>query len=593
MAAELAPAPLAKKPVWLWAVAALAIVTASALAWTHFTERPLERRSVRFQVPAPDKASITSFRLSPDGRYLAFVAIESGSARVWVRPIDSLEARPLPGTEGAYPTGGDRLSWSPDSADILFTAQGKLKKVSVTGGPPQALAEVPGNTRASWGSGGVILIAPGGGIQRVPAAGGVPVPVTKPEGAGSHGYPEFLPDGRHFLYVVNGGKAETNGVYVGSIETSETPVRVLPDTAPVVYARAVAPGASGHLLFRRENTLMAQPFDPEKRIFTGEISPVADPVNQYSVSANGALAYGAGSGTDRREMVWVDRAGKQIASAGPPAEYQMVRLSPDEKTLVFHRTEGGNDDVWVLDTTRGVPTRLTFDPGGDNLPIWSPDGLRVLWPSNRGGSYDLYIRPASGAGKDELLIKMGAPNGWGTDWSRDGKFILFQKPNAKGIRDLWIAPQKATGGADGEPFAYLESAFDKQNAVFSPDGHWIAYVSNESGRDEVYVQPFPLTSEKKQLSTGGGIDPAWPKDGSELLYLAADRKLMAVPVRTTATTIVPDTAKTLFPLSGNQVRRNFAVSADGRRFLVGKPVGDGIASPPITVVLDWRVGLKK
>ena len=595
VAAEPAPAPPAKKPVWPWAVAALAIATASALAWTHFTERPPERRSVRFQVPAPDKATIASFRLSPDGRYLAFIGVESGRARVWVRPIDSLEAQPLPGTDGAYPTGGDRLSWSPDSADILFTAQGKLKKVSVTGGPPQALAEAPGGARASWGSGGVILISPGAGIpiQRIPTAGGVPVPVTKLDGAEAHLYPEFLPDGRHFLYVVVGGKPEANGIYAASIETGETPVRLLPDTVPGYYAPGTKPGQSGHLLFRRENTLIAQPFDPEKRMFTGELFPVADPVNLSSVSANGALAFGAGGGSDRREMVWMDRTGKQMASAGPPAEYQMVRLSPDEKSLVFHRTEGGNDDVWVLDTARGVPTRLTFDPGGDNLPIWSPDGLRGLWSSNRGGGYDLYVRPASGAGKDELLIKMGTPNGWATDWSRDGKFILFQKPNSKGIRDLWIAPQKATGEANGAPFAYLESPFDKQNAVFSPDGHWIAYVSNDSGRDEVYVQPFPLTSEKKQISTGGGIDPAWRKDGSELFYLAADRNLMAVPVRTTATTVVPEAAKPLFQVPGNQVRRNFAVSADGRRFLVGKPVGDGTASPPITVVLDWRAGLKK
>jgi serine/threonine protein kinase/Tol biopolymer transport system component len=578
-----------------WVSAGLAIVAAAVLAWTHFSEPEPERRSVRFQLSSPGKASINSFRLSPDGRYLAFVGIESGRARVWVRPIDSLEAQPLPGTDGVYPAGGDRISWSPDSTEILFTAQGKLKKVSVTGGPPQALAEVLSTARTSWGSAGVILIAPGVGvpIQRVPVAGGVPVPVTKLEGS-SHTLPEFLPDGEHFLYVVLGPKPETNGIYVASIDASEAPVRLLPDTVPVFYAQATRPAETGHLLFRRENTLMARPFDPEKRMFTGELFPVADPVSQYSVSANGALAYGGGSGADRREMIWLDRAGKQIASAGPPAEYQNVRLSPDEKSLVFNRNEAGNDDVWVLDTTRGVPTRLTFDPGGDNLPIWSPDGLRVLWPSSRGGGYDLYLRPASGAGKDELLIKMGTPNGWATDWSRDGKFILFQKPSAKGgIRDLWIAPRKATGEADGAPFPYLESPFDKQNGVFSPDGHWIAYVSNESGRDEVYVQPFPLTSEKKQISTGGGIDPAWRKDGAELFYLAADSNLMAVPVRITASTIVPDAAEALFPMPGNQLRRNFAVSADGRRFLVGKPVSDGTASPPITVVLDWRAGLKK
>jgi len=322
--------------------------------------------------------------------------------------------------------------------------------------------------------------------------------------------------------------------------------------------------------------------------------PVADPVSQFSVSSNGALAYTAGGGAfARQELVWMDRTGKQISSAGPAGDYRDLRLSPDEKSVVFTRTEGGNTDIWVLDVTRGVPTKLTFDPEVDNFPIWSHDGLRVLWPSRRSGVFDLYIRPASGAGNDELLIKMGTPNGWGDDWSRDGKFIVYQKPAVKGARDLWIAPQKVNGQGGGEPYAYLESPFDKTNAVFSPDGRWIAYVSNESGRNEVYVQAFPLTSKKKQISTGGGADPAWRKDGSEIFYMAPDRNLMAVPVRTTATTIEPGIAKALFPVSGTFTQRSFAASGNGQRFLVGKPVGEGSASPPITVVLDWRVGLKK
>ena len=495
------------------------------------------------------------------------------------------------------------IFWSPDSTFIGFVAQGTLKKVAINGGPPQPLTGAPGRTRATWGREGVILLTTGAGspIQRLPESGGVPVAVTKLEDTGGHFVPQFLPDGRHFLYYVNFAKPERTGIYVGSLEDGVPPVRLLPDASPARYTLPAVRGGSGHLLFIREATLMAQPFDPQTLRLTGEVFPVAEPVTQFSVSESGALAYMSGATVVRQELVWLDRSGRQIEAAGPPGEYANFRLSPDEKSIVFHRAETGNVDIWVLDITRGVPSRISFDPGVDNLPIWSHDGLRILWPSNRSGGFHLYMKAATGTGQDELFIKMGTTYGWGNHWSGDGKFVLYQRPseesqqrtNERPNADLWIAPQSAErSGGNAKPAPYLQSPFDEANGVFSPDGHWVAYVSDESGRPEVYVQAFPLTNEKDRISTGGGTDPAWRKDGAELFYLAADRSLMAVPVRASATAFEPGVAKALFPIPGNLVQRAYAPSGDGHRFLITRPI-DEATVVPITVVLNWQTGIKK
>ena len=444
------------------------------------------------------------------------------------------------------------------------------------------------NTRGAWGRDGIILLVRGAGapIQRVPDSGGALVDVRK-IGGGSQFQPQFLPDGRHFLYYVVGVSAEANGIYVASLEEDAQATRLLPDSTVTKYVPSEVPGRSGYLLFVRETTLMAQPFDADTVTLTGQIFPVAESVGRFSVSQNGALAYMAGGPTSRQELLWVDRSGKPLGVAAAAAEYRAVRLSPDEKSIAFHRTEEANVDVWVLDLVRGVPSRITFDPAADNLPIWSPDGRRILWPSRRSGNFDLYIKAASGTGQDEKLITMGTVNGWATDWSRDGKFVLYQRPGEKTGQDLWIAPQ--TGDASGEPqkpFPYLASPFNEGNGMFSPDGRWIAYESDESGRVEVYVQDFPSTNQKVPISTGGGTNAAWSKNGGELFYLAADGNLMAVPYRATVTTFEPGAGKVLFPLPRPGVRRSYAVTGDGRRFLIGKPVEENI-SEPITWVLNW------
>jgi len=353
------------------------------------------------------------------------------------------------------------------------------------------------------------------------------------------------------------------------------------------------PGRSGYLLFVREMTLMAQPFDADTVTVTDRMFPVAESVGRFSVSQNGALAYMAGSPMFRQQLLWVDRSGRQLGVAAAAAQYRSVRLSPDETSIAFDRNEEGrNSDVWALDLVRGVSARITFDPTTDRLPIWSPDGRRILWSRGTVGS-DLYINAANGTGHDEKLVTVGTTFASATDWLRDGKFVLYQRPGDKTSLDLWIAPQ-STGGGSGEPqkvFPYLATPFNEGYGVFSPDGHWIAYESDESGRPEVYVQSFPLTNQKVRISTGGGTDAAWSKNGGELFYLAADRNLIAVPYRATLTTFEPGASQVLFPVPGNLVHRSFAVTGDGRRFLIGKPVDESI-SEPITVVLNWLDELK-
>jgi eukaryotic-like serine/threonine-protein kinase len=579
-----------------WAVAGLALAAAATVAFVHFGERPAQKPVVRFQVVPPEKLNVDHARLSPDGRSLAILA----GGRLWIRPLDSLELKNLGGTEGA-----SLPFWSPDSAFLGFFAQGKLKKISVAGGPPQTLCDAPAARGGTWNQEGVIVFAPGasGALQRVSAAGGVPAPVTKT--TGSHRYPEFLPDGRHFLYLAREGP-ETRGVTLGSLD-GMAPVRLVAEDSSARYVspETSASGGSSHgyLLFVRQVTLMAQPFNLDRLQTSGEIFPVADQVGsvagaglgQFATSENGVLAYWSSAGFGR-EFVWVDRTGQQIGQAFPAGDWPDFRLSRDDKRVVFSQVESANQDIWVRDIARGVRARLSFDSAQDNLPIWSPDGLRVLWPSNRqGGSYNLFIKSATGASQEELFLKMGTPTGWANDWSRDGRHILYQIPGSNTGQDLWIAQGDGKTSADEKPTPYLQGPFDEQNGVFSSDSRWIAYVSNESGIDEVYVRPFPLSGGQWQVSSGGGTAPRWRQDGSELFYIASDHNLMAATVRAVGASFETGAPSRLFSIpivSGIVVRDEYAVSADGKRFLVSRPPGNAAAAP-ITVVVNWLTGLKR
>ncbi len=590
-----------------WIATAVFLLVAAAFATLYFRQRPPERRIVRFQIPPPSSAGNTAqYKLSPDGRYLAFTANEGGRVHLFVRAMDSLEARALPGTDDA------RLPfWSPDSAWIGFFNEGRLKKISVNGGPAQILCNAQNGIGGTWNGNGIIVFQPGPGngvpLMRVPQAGGDAVPVTKLESNEGHVFPEFLPDGRHFLYWKRGGTGEAAGIYVGSLDGS-SPVRILPDESNAVYVPPAFSGSSGHLLFRKETTLMAQPFDALALKLTGDLFPVAEQVGSagpqayagFTASQNGVLVYRYGGDALSQEPIWMDRTGKPEKSDGPAGQYVDFRLSPDNQSVAFYRAEGsGRPNIWVREFGRNITRKLTFGTSVDLKPTWSTDGLRILFFSNRGtggtGSFDLYTIAASGAGAAELLFKTGTPQGVVTfvDWSRDSRFVLYPLVGNGTGSDLWVVPQFG----DTKPFPYLHEAYNETDATFSPDGQWAAYVSDESGRNEVYVQSFPPAGGKWQISTNdGGVDPQWSSDGTELFYVRVSvRSLMAVPVKL-GKTFSAGTPKALFPLpviaAGVANRRNYAASADGRRFLIMKPIGE-TAVPPVTVVLNWQSAFVK
>ena len=587
------------------AVFALAAVALGVVAYRHANEEP--PRAVKMSVLPPDKATIIGGSLpavSPDGRHLAFVATADGKTELWVRDLDSLAARALTGTDEARDP-----FWSPDSRSIAFYADNKLKRIDAAGGPALVLCGIPADRPrgGSWSKNDVLVFAPNNGnngIFRVPSSGGIATPVTeldKASGDATHRFPWFLPDGRHFLYTVPaGGVADKVAVYVGDVDSkagAKNRRRVLAASSMVVYS------PPGYLLFVRDQTLMAQGFDAAKLQTTGDAVPIAEQVDsgnnaaryQFSLSQNGVLAYSAGGVTGTYQLTWTDRSGKASGTIGSPNTYADFRLSPDEKRIAFERFGGGNQDIWVMDLERGVTSRLTFDPAADRIPLWSPDGLRILYANGRSGGFDLYSRAATGAGPEEALVKIGAPNAWGTSWSHDGRFLLYTS-RATGAKtgygvDLWIAPQFG----DRKPFPYLQTEFDESDGVFSPDGRWVAYVSSESGRPEIYVQAFPPSGAKFQISTGGGAEPQWRNDGTELFYRSNDGNLMVVPVKSGAVfeTGVP---RPLFPIavnaSGGVGYHNYAVSNDGQRFLVASNAA-GQKSVPMTVVLNWQAALKK
>jgi serine/threonine protein kinase len=605
-------APLRPRFSWALTGTTLAALAAlSGLAFFHFREAPPpEPRNVRFQIPPPETSSIDYFKLSPDGRLLAFTA----GRRLWIRSLDTLQALPLPGTEGA-----DRMFWSPDSQFIAFFAEGKLKKIAASGGPTQILCNAPEAYGGTWNRDGVIVLPLSltSGLFQVSAGGGEPVPLAQTAASApivQARFPEFLPDGRHFLYSggdPGGDKLEGRSIYYGSLDGAP-PIRLLPDLiSNATYVQAVgAPGQTGtvqdgYLLFRRGEALMAQRFNPTRVSLSGDASPVAEKVGgdvlwtAFSVSENGTLVY-ASAADATVQMSWKDRTGKQVGLFGPPGTYADFRLAPDEKRLVFSNSPSvntGNRDVWVLDSVRGVTSRLTVDPAIDDPPMWSPDGLRVVWASNRSGAFDLYVKSASGADPEQLLVKMGAPAGWPEDWSRDGRFIIYQIPGAKTGQDIWIAPQ-TSDAVERKPFPYLQSQFDEKHGRFSPDGRWVAYTSNETGREEVYVQSFPLSGKKLTVSTGGGREPQWRKDGTELFYISEARTLVAVPVKFASSASEPlrlGQPKILFPvtlLDTFFVGRSYEVSNDGQRFLMPVIPG-GTGAPPLIVVLNWQTQLKR
>jgi Tol biopolymer transport system component len=587
-----------------WIAAGVLFVAAVMIAIPYlFHQAPVPPSLQKFTVAPPEKLIVDeSLAVSPDGKRLAFTGTdESGKTLIWIRALDILSPQPLPGTEGA------RLPfWSPDSRYLGFFADSKLKKIEVSGGASQTLADASIEPRgATWSSDGTILFSPGtlSPIFRVSTTSGSASAVTEIDTSRSevsHRWPCFLPDGRHFIYFARGRKKENQALFVGSVDSKDRKL-LLNVESSVAYAPPDSPSGQGHLLFMRDSTLMAQSFDAEKRELSGEPYAIAEDVMHYgeigpsalgifSVSMNGVLCYQTGNRAVS-QLTWLDRSGKQLGQAGPPGLYNEPALSADGQRVALNSDTRELGDIWILELARGTFTRFTFDPNTDERPVWSPDGSRVVFASNRSGIDSLYQKLASGAGGDELLLSKDH-GVRADDWSKDGRFLLYEETRAGAFSDLWILPM--TG--DRKPFPFLETEFEETHAQFSPDGHWIVYVSNESQRSEVYVQSFPSSGGKWQISVGGGDQPQWRRDGKEIFYLAPNRKLMAVSV-TTGTSFqqgapVPLVQTRVARSNATGVRNNYVAAADGQRFLVNNLSVDS-ASQPITVAINWTAQLKK
>jgi serine/threonine protein kinase/Tol biopolymer transport system component len=590
-AAGLLPPPVARRKSrerFAWAVAGAAMA-AAALSVGYLRRAPEKPRAVRFEIATPEGVSIIDFpRVSPDGRALAFNATDSsGRSRLWLRPFNALAAQPLAGTEGTT-----RPFWSPDSRFLGFFADGKLKKIEVTGGPPQKICDAASGADGSWSSEGVILFdgRPQDPIYRVAAAGGTPAIAMVAEAGRKESlvaWPEFLPDGRHFLYMAQGQRPEDHMYRVGSLDSKESK-RLGAAQSLVTYA------PPGHILFVRENTLVAQPFDAKALKTTGEPVPLAEHIGtvstglaRFSVSRNGVLVYRTGESASR--LLWVDRSGRELSTIGDPADYSDTLLSPtaDRLALVLTDPRVGKADIWIRDLAREVSSRFTFDSGDDVSPLWSPDGKTIVFSSNRGGQFDLFAKSVGGGGQEEVLVRNDELK-FAHSWSRDGRYIAFQSRGKKTGWDIWILP---TFG-DRKPTLFLQTSFNELRPAFSPDGRWIAYQSNESGRGEIYVQAFPGPGGKWQVSSAGGVEPAWRADGKEIYYGAPEQKLMAVDIKA-GESFQAGVPHPLFqarvqPITN--VRNHYLPTGDGQRFLLLAPVGRE-SLVPTTVVLNWNAEL--
>jgi len=616
--AQPGPAIASSQPRLGWVAVGVAVATTlafAALAFIHFRERPPIADTARFEINPPRNGQFTCcLSISPDGRKIAFTAQESSDnrPRVWVRSLDTVDAKSVYSSL----VGGNIAPhpfWSADSRFVAFSGGGKLRKVEASGGPPQTICDTPvGYTGGAWSADNVIIVDSSAGLLRVPADGGVPLPLTTLDPSRqerAHGGPALLPDGRHFLYLRRSNIDQDNGIFVGSLDAKpeqQDTRRLLAANFAAVYAPS--PGASvGYVLFLRETTLMTQPFDAAKLALAGEAVPIAESVaisngrGVFSVSATGTLIYRTDvAGDQRRRLTWFDRQGTMVGQLGDAADYfGGVALSQDGTRVASMRGTEGATDIWLLDS-RGVSTRFTFDAASNGFPVWSPDGNHIAFRSNRSGKFDLYWKPSNGAGDEVLLVK-SEEDKLPTDWSRDGRYLMFTVNSAKTNSDLWLLPLGAP--KVGQPLPFLRTESFEGFGSFSPDGRWVAYISSESGRPEVYVRPFApsgsVASSKGDLPAAGkwqvskdgaaNAQPRWRSDGKELFYLGR-QTIMAVDV-SLAPVFRSGNPQPLFRLPPGSTR--WDVTADGKRFLAGVPTEPDVDSEPITVVLNWTAGLKK
>jgi serine/threonine protein kinase/Tol biopolymer transport system component len=584
-----------------WLVAGIAVLIALAVGSAYLLQTPKPSGVVRSSILPPTGATFLLMAvesgppvLSPDGTHLAFTARDDkGKVMLYVRALNSTAARALAGTEEAlYPF------WSPDSHEIGFFAGGKLRRIDAEGGPPQTVCDALNGRGGAWSKDGVIVFTPttSAPLVRVSASGGTPEPASKLDhgrGENSHRWPFFLPDGKHFLYWARTSQGmQGNTLNVGELGSAQT--------KELMKSETMAEYASGHLLFMRDQTLMARPFNPRSLEFTGEAVPVAEHVALngsvsrpiFSVSENGSLVYESGETAGNWNLEWVTREGKPAGAVAQSDRYFYPALSPDGTRLAVDLFNGpqGTQDIWIFDLARGTRTRLTFGTTSQLSPAWSPDGKTIFYQSNAIGGFHIYSKPADGSGSEQTVLESKDAEEAIPAPSPDGRYLVYlRRSGGQPSTDLWALPLFG----DRKPIPIFQTAFLKNGAAVSPDGKWLAYQTNETGRNEIYVTAFPGGGAKWQVSTNGGTAAHWRKDGKEMFFLDPTDSIVAVDANISGSAPQLGVPHALF--QANAIQRQtgpFDVTGDGKKFLLN--IGNlKEGSDPLTLVLNWPAELKK
>ena len=577
-------------------VAGVLLLMLAASSFVHYRQAPPTDPVMHLSVPIPVNSTVVFLALSPDGRRMVFGLDTESKRQLWLRSLDSAQLQLLPGSDGARGP-----FWSPDSKSIGFFADGKLETMPATGGPPQILCDgteiAAGGT---WNRDGVILFSEnktGGALRRVNAAGGACRAVTKPEGDSSQDFPDFLPDGKHFVYLVDDGDETKRGIYVASLD-DPTPRRLLSDDASSArFATSTTGKKYGYLLLLRGSTLVAQPFNADTLQLAGDVFPVASNTSinfdedvAASASASGILVYGANLNPRTRQLIWLDRSGKELSKVGSVQEEFDVALSPDGKAAATIR--GDDQGIWLYDLKRGGETHFSSPALSGFAPVWSPDGSTIAFSTVKG----LYLQDAVGGSREELLLEnenYKTPS----DWSRDGRYLIYTERNPKGLTDIWYLPDPLNKSSERKPVKFQGTDAGESQGQLSPDGRWLAYVSYGSGEEDLFVRPFPSGPGRWKVSTSaaGNREPRWRGDGKELFFLEngiPTKRLMSVPVQSgphgefkagTPQALFEFRAFDHFP--GNNIFL-YSPSADGQRFLVHVIPGDAV--PTVNVVTNWE-----
>jgi serine/threonine protein kinase/Tol biopolymer transport system component len=584
-----------------WAVAAVCLLAAAVIGGLYLQQSLAPSYSVHSYVLPPEKATFVFSEdqsgpavISPDGRRIAFVARASGERMLWIQPLNSSTAQPMSGTGGAY-----YPFWSADSRYVGFFANGKLKKIEANGGPPQALCDAENGRGGAWNEDGTIIFAGStlSGLQRVGAGGGSPSPLTTLQGGEtSNRWPVFLPDGKHFVYFSHGSVSAESAVYVASLDHPDQRKLMFRNESSASYA------APGYLMWVRDGTLLAQKFNPRSQELSGDAMPLVEHVavntstwrGVFTASENGVLLYQGGAISGGSQLAWYDRSGKAGDLVLPDsALYMSPQLSPDGKRLaVTIENDKGNYDIWVVDLERKTKSRITFDEKGANRPVWSADGKSIFYAGDWITTRKIVRRAADGTGEPEKILESAAVSMAPFSVSADGRYLAFNRTdmnNSNTKTDVYAVPL----AGDRKPFPIMATTFVEVLPMISPNGKWVAYMSDESGKYEVYIRPFPSGEGKWQVSNGGGAVPLWRRDGKELVYTTFDQQLMSVEVGESGAGIVLGVSTPLFKYNAvSGTDGPFTMTGDAQRFVINRVNAEGVAQP-LTLVTNWTADLKK